>query len=257
MASNDPPEIKVKTTKTIFAIIEFLQEADGATLTEIAEETGLGKSTVHNHLSTLQYMGYVVAEDEQYYPGLRFLQIGTYLRTRKDEYDIIKSKVDDLAADTGERAQFIISENGLGTCLYTASGHNAVRTEPQVGSQLYLHSSAAGKAILSKLPDADVGAVIDRWGLPAVTDQTITDREALDAELAEIRERGYSFNREENLAGLRAVGVPLLDPNGSVIGALSIMGPTHRMNGDRFTEELPEVLLGTKNELELNIEHTA
>lgn len=257
MTANNESDLKVKTSKTIFSIIELLHEKDGATLTEISEETGMVKSTIHNHLSTLQHMGYVVEEDGEYYPGLRFLQIGNYLRNRKDKYDLIRSKVDDLAADTGERAQFIISENGLGTCLYTASGSNAVRTEPSIGSQLYLHCSAAGKAILSGLTESEVDGVIDRWGLPEITEQTITNRDELDVELAEIRERGYSFNREENLVGLHAVGVPLVGSGETVIGGLSIMGPTHRLTAERFTEELPEVLLGTKNELELNIEHMA
>ena len=249
--------MKVKTAKTIFSVIELLHEEDGATLTEISEATELVKSTIHNHLSTLQHMGYVVEEDGVYYPGLRFLQIGSYLRNRKEEYDVVRSKVDDLAENTGERAQFIISENGLGTCLYTASGSNAVRTEPRVGSQLYLHASASGKAILAGLPDSEVEAILERWGLPALTERTITDRATLMDELEEISERGYSFNQEENLHGLHAVGVPLLYPDGTVIGGLSVMGPTHRMMADRFTEELPEVLLGTKEELELNIEHRA
>lgn len=256
MSLEQTSETKVKTTKTVFTIIELLHREGGASLTDVAEATGFAKSTVHNHLSTLETMGYAVEEGGQYHPGLRFLKIGDYVRNRKEEYDLIRAKVDELAEETQERAQFIISENGLGICFYTTGGSHAVHTEPKIGSQLYLHSSACGKAILANLSAPELERVIERWGLPALTENTISDPEELANRLETVRERGFSLNREENLVGLHAVGVSLEYPDGESIGALSVMGPTHRMKGEWFEEELPRNLLGTKNELELNIEHS-
>jgi DNA-binding IclR family transcriptional regulator len=162
-------------------------------------------------------------------------------------------KVRDLAERTDERAQFVIEEQGRGVFLYCESGAQAVKTGSGTGKRMYLHSTSAGKSILAHLPESEIETIIDEWGLPAVTSNTITDRETLFEELAEIRDRGYAFNNEENVEGLHAVGAPLILEDQGVIGALSISGPTHRMKGETFTQELPNLLLGTINELELNI----
>lgn len=255
MNSKNTGKIKVKTTKTAFKIIEFLRLEDGASLKEISNMTGLAQSTIHNHLSTLLRMGYVVKENSIYYPGSRFVQMGNYVRNRKNEYELIREKVDELAKVTDERALFFIPENGLGICLYSIGGNHAVRTDPKVGTQVYLHASASGKAILSQKPIWDVDWVLRRWGLPNLTESTITTKEELIEELMLIRDRGYSVNSGENISGVRAIGVPLNYNNGETLGAISIMGPTHRMNDERVTDELPKLLLGIKNELELNIEY--
>lgn len=74
--------------------------------------------------------------------------------------------------------------------------------------------------------------------------------------MATIRERGYVFNEGENIVGLNAVGTALIADDGKVIGALSISGPTHWMTGKWTREELPDLLLGMANELELNITYS-
>jgi len=85
---------------------------------------------------------------------------------------------------------------------------------------------------------------------------TITDPQTLYAELERVRERGYSVNKQENIEGLHAVSAPVMDTNGHVFGALSVSGPTHRMKGEWFEDELPDLLLGAANELELNITYS-
>jgi DNA-binding IclR family transcriptional regulator len=89
-----------------------------------------------------------------------------------------------------------------------------------------------------------------------LTDRTITDEDELFAELDRVRERGYSTNNEENIEGIRAVGVPVMHSEGRPIGALSISGPVHRMKGEWFDREIPDLLLGTTSELQLNIAYS-
>lgn len=245
----------VKTTQTAFELLEHLQDNDGGQVSDIAKEMGLAKSTVHRHLSTLYEMGYVIKEGDIYHVGLRFLNLGEYARTRRDEYIMAKPKVEELAEETEERAQFIVEEHGYGIYVYRARGRHAVKTDPGIGKRIPLHAVAAGKAILAHLPEEKVSRIIEQRGLPSLTSNTITDREMLLNELETIRKRGYSFNNQENLEGLKAVGVPIQGANGEIIGSLSVSGPTHRMKGDRFESKLPDRLLGIANELELNIAH--
>lgn len=258
MAMRTPGESgrPVKTAVTAFSILEYLKDADGGTLTELTDEFDLVKSTLHRHLKTLHELEYVTKEGDIYYPSLRFLDFGEYTRNRKDGYTLAKEKVRQLAEATDERAQFLVEEHGMGVYVYRDTGSHAVRTDPGIGKRIHLHSISAGKAILAYLPPRQVEQILSDRGLPAVTEYTTTDREELVAELETIRERGYSFNKQENIEGLHAVGAPVLGPQGHVIGALSVSGPIHRMKGEWYDQELPDLLRGMANELELNIEHS-
>jgi DNA-binding IclR family transcriptional regulator len=235
------------------SIVEQIRETGGATVTELAAESDLAKSTVHGYLATMHDEGYLVKDGTDYHVGTKFLRLGEHSRTRRQEYSMAAEKVTDLADRTDERAQFVVEEHGRGVFLYRKTGEHAVETNSGTGKRMYLHSTAAGKSILAHLTRENVEAIIDEWGLPAITENTISNREALFDELEAIRDRGYAFNHEENIEGLHAVGAPLVLDEQGVIGALSISGPTHRMKGDWFDRELPDRLLGIVNELELNI----
>ncbi|WP_227356446.1 IclR family transcriptional regulator [Haladaptatus salinisoli] len=246
----------VKATETTFAIIEGLEELDGARVTELAEHLGLAASTVHSHLSTLYEMRYVVREGDKYQIGSRFLKLGEAAKERKEAFDLIEPKVEELAEETEERCQFIVIEHGRGVYLHRETGSRAVWTDSGLGKRIYLHATAAGKSVLASLPEERVERILDQWGLPALTENTITDRAVLFEELDAIRKQGFAVNKEESTVGLRAVGVPITDSSGRMVGALSVSGPTHRMKGEWFEREIPNLLLGTANELELNLKYS-
>jgi DNA-binding IclR family transcriptional regulator len=199
-----------KTTETSLRLIDALRGTDGMTIGDLSEHLGLAPSTVHRHVATLKKHGYVVRDGDAYALGLRFLTIGGQIQRRVTAYPMIKEKVDALAAETGERAQFIVEEGGERVYLYTEVGQSAVQTGAHVGKF---------------------------------------------EELDRIRERGYALNRQETTAGVHAIGAAVI-ADGEVVGALSVSGPANRITGDRFTEALPERVLGAVNELELHIEHS-
>lgn len=235
-------------------IVDAIQELEGARVSELAEYLNLAPSTIHSHLKTLEEHRYLIKEGDIYQIGLEFLNKGGSARVRKSSHRLSFDIVEELAEETQERAQFLTEEHGRGYYLHTASGSNAVVVRARIGRINYLHGSAAGKAILAFLPEEKVEAIFNQWGLPEFTENTITDREELLDELETTRERGYSFNFGESVTRLRAVGVPVLDPNDRVVGSLSLSGPKHRLEGEKFTDEIPNLLLGAANELELNIE---
>lgn len=256
MTSTNAPENSVSTVDTTFDILEILLACNGASLTELARELDLAKSTVHRHLQTLHHRKYVVREDNNYHVSFRFLEFGKHTQNRKKGYHMAKEKVEELAIETDERAQFIIEEHGQAVYVHREMGSHAVQTDPGIGKRIPLYATSAGKAILTHLPDERVEEIFEQNGLLAMTEHTKTDREELFEEFEHIRERGYSVNKQENVEGLHAIGAPVRDGKGDILGALSVSGPTHRMNGEWFKEELPNLLLGTANELELNIAHS-
>jgi DNA-binding IclR family transcriptional regulator len=245
----------VKSVGTLLAVVEGVRELNGARVTELAEHLEVGKSTVHRHLSTLKAHEYVVKEGDEYHLGLRFLGLGEYARDRNPVYGLAQPIVEQLAEETEERALFMTEEHGRAVYLYRGLGARAVRTNSKIGTRRYLHTIAGGKVMLAHMDEARVDSIIDRWGLPAETSETITDRATLETELARIREAGVAFNREECIEGLQAVSAPVLGPGGQVVGALSVSGPTHRINSERLEESISDLLLGSANELELNLEY--
>ena len=241
----------LQTTATSLAVIEMLRELDGARVTELAEAMELSPSTVHAHLTTLVDNEYVVQSGDVYQLSLQFLGLGDYVRTTRKAYRIAESYTRKLADETECRAVFAVEENGRGVYMYTFSGEHAVWTYSTVGKRFDLHQTAAGKAILSRLPKEQVDTIVDEVGLPAATENSITDPAVLAEELERVRDRGVSFNREEQLDGVKAVGVPVNGSDGQVVGAFSVASPANRMTDERFETELPEVLLGVANEFEL------
>lgn len=244
---------ELSTTAKSIRLIFLLKELDGANLTELSSELNIPKSTVHRHLATLKEYGFVRQEGRQYLLGFRFLEFGQYTRNRTREYQLSEQTVKDLAEQTGERAQFVVEEHGEGVYLYIETGQHAVRTGLNVGHRINLHSTAAGKVILSYLPDERVAEILGEKDLSKLTDKTITDDEEIKGQLSTIRERGYAFNREENIEGLRAVAGPVTDSNDRLIGVLSVSGPSNRMKGEWYTSEIPDLVLGSANELELRV----
>ena len=245
----------LRSTSRTFEIIELLSAETTAGVTEIAQETGMAKSTVHAHLSTLRDRGYVIRTGDGYQLGMEFLHLGESARGRDPGYALAGEKVEKLAEETDERSQFIVAENGRGIYVHRETGSDAVFTDSAIGGHIPLHATAAGKALLSHYDDETVLDVLD-GRLTAPTDNAITDERTLLDELERVRERGYAVNRSENTKGLRALGAPVERPDGSLLGSISVSGPTQRMKGERFEEELPSLLLGTVNELELNIAYS-
>lgn len=250
-AQDGRAENRIGSTKTSFKIIHALQENGPSRLSEIAAELDLTESTAHRHLNTLCDLRYVSRDGERYQIGLRFLRLGRAARTMDPAYEMAKPYVRELADETEERSQFVVEDHGIGIYLHVETGSKAVRAGFGVGRQIHLHSSSAGKSILAHYPRERVDEIVQRWDLPALTENTITDRDELYEELEQVRDRGIAFNREEHVDGINGVAVPV-KRDGSVLGALAVAGPSHRLNDERLENELSDRLLATANELELN-----
>jgi len=245
---------EVKAGTKLFSIIEAIQKLGGATLTEIATELEYPNSTTHNHLQTLRENGYVVVEDGTYYLSLKFLDHGVHAKRRLKIARFLPPVLKQLAVDTNEAAWFMVEERGYVVGLEKAMGDRAVQTSGRIGRHTRLHYHAPGKAILSALPEERVEEIVERHGLTRPTENTITDFEELRAELTEIRERGVAFDIAEAVPGIRSIASPVVC-DGEVHGAVAIVGPENRLKGDRFRHELPDLVSGAANELELRLRY--
>jgi DNA-binding IclR family transcriptional regulator len=244
---------RLKSVDRTFNIIEFLQEHGPMTLSEIADDFGLPMSTAHIHLSTLVGNGYVVKADGKYRCSFRFLRTGGELRDRLPLFQAAKNEIDDLQEILGEHANVVTIEDGYMIQLYKSENPESIDDSAPLGSHLYLHTTANGKAMLSRLQEAELNEVLELRGLPQLTAATITDRDELREELSDVRERGYAINRGEHFAGVCAVGVPITSKDQGVLGAISVSGPTRRMGAERIEDDIAPALFDAKNIIDLKI----
>jgi len=246
----------VKSLGTGFEIIAALEDLEEAGITDISRETGIAKSTVHDHLQTMIEYEYVNKRGSTYELSLNFLTHGGRKRDEMDLYHVARPEIRELANDTGELVNLVTEEHGLGVYLDLKRGDNAVNLDSYLGKREYLHSTAVGKTILAHRPKQFVDQVIEKHGLPSETGNTVTDRNKLNDRLETIRSRGYAIDQEERLPGLCCVAAPITDGSDKALGAISISGPKSRMQENRLNTELADRVSQVANVVEVNLAYS-
>jgi DNA-binding IclR family transcriptional regulator len=243
----------VRSDERLLAIVEALKGQDPVGVTDLAGALEMPKSTVHAHLSTLREAGYVArTEESEYRLGLAFLDVGMAARETRRIHGEVRTKLDELAEETAEKAWCVVEEGGEAVFLARAVGDRAIRTNARVGQHVPLHELAAGKAILASLPAERRREILDGYDYPLSGDRT---REAVETELSEIRARGVAFGTEQFIRGVTGVAAPVTDTSGTVYGSITISGPSNRLTGDRLERELADLVRGTAGELQVNLSH--
>ncbi len=245
----------VRTTEKTLALVEELMERGPCGVTELADGLEMGKSAVHNHLTTLRKHGYVLKEGDEYGLGLKFLEVGGSTRKSMEFYQVAEPEVKALADETGELANLLVEEQGMGVYLMRSKGEEAVDLDTYAGLRTNLHTTALGKAILAYLPEERVEEIIERRGLERETPRSIGTREELFETLEEVRERGYAIDDGERLEGLRCIAAPVKDSSDDVLGAISVSAPASRISDEDLHGSLPERVLSAANVVELNINY--
>lgn len=258
MIDSDSESKRVKAIDTAIDVLQAVRQIDGASISKLARHLDCSKSTIHSHVTTLQTHGYLTRlPDGKYYLGLKFADLGRASREKYRYFTGIQPTVERLANETGERAQYMVVENGLGVYLYRATVARAPATDAEVGKPRELHICASGKAILAHLSEDRRIKIIEQHGLIGRTENTITDKKVLLSSLADVREHGYAINDQESVKGVWALGAPVMNENGDVLGGLSISGPTHRMKSrENHIEHFANKVIGVTEEIELDISYS-
>jgi IclR family transcriptional regulator, KDG regulon repressor len=211
-------------------MLEALAMHDGpCALTDVARLCGVTKSNAHRLLKTLEECRYVRQDPKSraYEPTLRLWELGMRVFNRLNLRALAHPHLQVLAKATRESVHLAMYEHGEVIYVDKVESPHAVRAYIGVGDRAPAYCTATGKAILAFMP-ADV---IDRaaQNLKRYTPNTITDPRKLKAELARIRERGYSITGGEWRPGVLGVAAPVKSPAGAVVAGIGIAGPEDRM----------------------------
>jgi DNA-binding IclR family transcriptional regulator len=188
---------------------------------------------------------------------MEFIPFSERVRNGTPLYRAGKNEVDKLAHQHDAVAHLATEYNGKLLILHETFGQEAVgkqiHVEKRDEPQTHMHCTAAGKAILAHMPEAEVEEIIAEEGLPSYTSHTITDAETLYDELERIREQRYALNNEEVVHGNKGIGAPVIHDNGEVAGAISISGPANNWRDAAIEEELIEAVIRSANNAEIEI----
>lgn len=229
---------EVQSLDRAIALLEVLALSDGLTLSEVARAAELPTSTVHRLLTTLERRGLVGhdAATGQWMVGIGLFRVGSaYLRIRKLP-EIARSLLRELSHGVNETVNLSLIEGPHLICVAQVESHAAVRAFFRIGGDLPIHASGGGKAILAAMNPEARRAWLGGDQLQRFTEHTHVSRRALQADLAQIAERGYSIDDEEHTPGMRCVAAAVLDEWREPVGAISISAPTVRMPPERIID---------------------
>ncbi len=207
-------------------------EGRALSLADLAAQLGLPKGTAHRICSQLLATGFLARDlDERSFvvgPALRQLAFDTlnHGSVRGLRHEVLAA----LVQEVGETCNLTTLDGARVLYLDRVEAQWPLRLTLDVGSHVPLHCTASGKLFLAQMPKKARDAMIDGLPLPRMTARTLTDPAALRAECDAIAREGFSRDREEFMAGLVAVAVPVRDAAGAVRAALAVHAPTARMS---------------------------
>lgn len=217
--------------------------------TDIVADTGLPKSTVHRILATLVTEGFIAGDTEHgFRAGRRFMTLAGRAISELDMSEIAQPVVDRLVTEVDCTVHVGVASGDAMVYIIRTDSSKPYRMRSRVGLAIPMHSTGMGKAVLASRPASDVEALAARTGLPARTDQTITDLGRLQEELATIRERGYALDLGENEVGTVCVSAPIRDHTGRVTSGVSVSSIALEHPG-RTIEELAPFAVAAGDEI--------
>ncbi|MFN8224098.1 MAG: IclR family transcriptional regulator [Gaiellales bacterium] len=206
-------------------LVRVVESDDAPSVGELAEASGLPKSTTSRLLSALERQGLLQrdAQRSALLPGPVLLRYARRERTDPDLIELTVDVLDRLAERSGETVNLAVAAGDHVEQLDQRDSRHYLGSTNWVGRGVPFHATAGGKVFLA-LGTADVPSTLER-----ITDATVVDRDALERELGEVRRHGYATTRDELEPGLWAVAAPILGADGSAVAAITISGPTVRL----------------------------
>ncbi len=230
--------------KAVKVLTLFTVEKPEWSVSEIAEEMSLPKSSVSELLSDLATEGLLRRlRAGHYLLGWQLVELGQTLLRTTDFRTEAREVMQNMVRSWGETMHLAVLEAGQAMYLESLQATQGIQIVVSVvGGRLPAHCTSIGKVLLAHLPDFEVAQIIEKHGMKAFTPNTVTTLEALSDQLDEVRRVGYAFDIEEVSFGMCCVGAPVYNFKGEAVAALSFSIPTHRFhsNRGRYTKAIVE-----------------
>lgn len=229
----------IQVAGRLFQALELLADTGSIGLMDLSATLSLNKTTAHRVLNSLIYMGYAKQDPAtgKYEPTFKIVDIANRIMSKVDIVQTVRPYLRKLMEASGETVHFV--ERDGTDAVYidkVESFNNGMQMVSRIGSRIPLYCSGVGKAMLAQMDSWEAEEVWNASGVSPLTEHTITDYGKFQQELAQIQQRGYALDNEENQIGVRCIACSPKDPAGIPKYAFSISAPTSRMNDERIRE---------------------
>ena len=210
----------------------FTMEEPEKRVSDLAQELGLGKSTVSRLLGTLASEGYVQKDPEtlKYRLGLRILTLYSIIVSKLEVSRESRPVLRRLVNETGESAHVAILEDKDVVYVEQVECAQPAHILSYVGRRNPAHCTSTGKLLLAYQDEGAVERFLED-GLVRFTEHTITDPEQFRQHLKTIRQEEFCYSINEFIHGVISMAVPIRDYTGRVIASVALVGPEQRMRG--------------------------
>lgn len=233
------PYVIASALRTLQVLHAFTLPPHRLGLAEVVAQLGLERNQAYRSLKTLEAGGFVVqGADARFEPGPAASALATAAMRWQSAsvLEVARPYLDELGEATRETVHLFVRAGDRVVCVDRRESPQSVRLVSVLGRSLPLHAGAVPKAILAWLPAKEQDEALRHLeALPRYTDRTVRDSGVLKIELAEIRERGYSISDEDFDSSARGVGAPVFGAGGTVVGGISVGGPSFRVSDDTLT----------------------
>lgn len=229
--------------KGLRVIEAFGAERPRLSIAEAAEVAGLDRATARRCLLTLSELGYAAYDGKFFTVTPRVLRLGTGCLATMPLPRIVQPILDRLSEEIGQSTSVSILDEGEIVYVARAAQRRVMSIALMPGSRLPAYCTSMGRVLLAALPPEEARRILEASPLVARTERTVTDVEALMAELEETRRRGYALIDQEVETGLRSVAVPLKSMRGRTVAALNVgLAATSEPMEDLAGRTLPALL---------------
>ena len=238
-------------------ILDCLQGRPEMTLTEIAAELGLYKSRVMRLCGTLEYMGYLIFDDQRrvYRLGSRVLSLGRVYESTNPFIPLIRPSMERLYEELHRTVSFSVLHGMKQLCAYRISEHHSF-VEPSAYQEAALFIGAASRVLLAFAPSGVREEFFSSSeSYPALTPNTITDKAELLEAVMVAQHDGYAVTSDERIMGSIGIAAPVLQYSGILVGCMSVSGNKDAFD-DAFVEECRDLLLQETSELSKKFGYT-
>lgn len=243
--------------RALDVLLCFSRQTPELSMTQIAEQVEMHKSTVHRLLATLEKKRFVDRDPATglYRPGIRLLQMAYLTLENNDLRRIAAPFLRRLCDQFRETIDLCILDGTDVVFLDVIESPQRVKLAAAPGQRLPAFCTASGKALLSHLPEQAVSNIFIH-GMHQFTESTPCTPDAVLDSLRHARQNGFAISEQEYEEGINAVAAPILDEIGSPIAAIAIAGPAYRLTRERMIEIGP-ILCTTVDEIAQEIRMSA
>ncbi len=229
--------------KTLDILELFINGEIEISLSDLADKSGLNKSTVSRITSTLVQRGYLVQKEKRgkYSLGMKFLDFSGIIKSRIKIRDVAIPHLIKLSQQVNESVLLALWDGEATVLSETIHANYPLRVVPDEGTRVPLHSTGVGKIILANMTEEEFERYFKNRTLERYTPNTITDLNDLKKHIMLVKQEGLSFDDEEYFPGVRNVSAAIKNSDRKAIAAFGVIGPSVRLTRARISEIAPAV----------------